>query len=221
METIVGSDNQQRGHSTTAADDLSDLAAVEARITEFRSRSAALASERDLYLDGRQRLAADSMRHPVSTPVSYSIFGAMIGSLPTFSLGLRILFEEPQGSGPVFFTLFTIAAFVTGLIGAIMGPYASQAIERARSQRASIYLSALPFIGMFWGAASGAVGGVFLLVVGALFGAIIGGMIGFALVPLFALLHRLLSQGDRIELGHLLPISLGIAGTLSAAILGL
>ena len=194
---------------------------TEARIAEFRSRSAELASERTLFLDDRQRFAAESMRRPVSTRTSYSIFGALIGSLPTFSLGLRILFEDPSGDGRLFFSLFTLAAFVTGLVGAITGPYAAQIVERARSRRTSVYLSALPFIGMGWGAASGAIGGVFLFIVGAIFGGISGGLVGFAMVPMFALFHGLLRQGDQIELAHLLPISFGIAGTLSALILGM
>ncbi|HSI87826.1 MAG TPA: hypothetical protein VK918_02140 [Pyrinomonadaceae bacterium] len=221
METIIGIKEQQRQHSATAGDGVSTLESIEARIAEFRSRSAELATERSLYLDDRQRFSAETMKRPVSTKASYSIFGALIGSIPTFSIGLRILFEEPRGSGAVFFTLFTLAAVVTGLVGAITGPYAAQFVERARGLRASAYVTALPFIGMAWGAASGAIGGVFLFIVGAIFGGITGAMVGFTLVPLFVLLHGVLRQGDRIEFSHLLPISLGIAGTLAASILGL
>ena len=212
------------GSGLTAPLDLvTSTPAIETRIAELAARSAEMASERNRYSNDQERLAAETMKRPISTRASYTIFGSAIGFLPTFSVALAIL----KTSGPdtektiLWVTSFWIAAFVTGTFGGLLGKYAAKFTENARSRRLSVHLSLLPFIGAIWGGAAGALGGVFVFVIGAFFGAVIGGMIGFVAVPIFSLLHGMMRQGDSVELGHLLPITFAIVGTLSAAILSI
>ena len=217
-------DRTDAGRGLTAPLDLvTSTPAIESRIAELAARSAEMASERNLYKNDDERLAAESMKRPVSTRASFTIFGAAIGFLPTFSVTVAILLNSVRYDDKTLLwaMLFSIAAAVTGGVGGLMGRYAARLVENARAKRLSVHLSLLPFIGAIWGGAAGALGGVFLFVIGAFFGAVIGGLIGFVTVPIFSLLHTMMRQGDSIELGHLLPIIFAIVGTLSAAILSI
>ena len=93
--------------------------------------------------------------------------------------------------------------------------------RRLASCRLSWYLSCLPFVGIAWGAASGALGGLFLFLIGSIFGAVVGGAIGLFAVTPFAILVRILSQDEHVEQKHLLPIALGIPTVVAAFWLGL
>jgi hypothetical protein len=67
---------------------------------------------------------------------------------------------------------------------------------------------------------SGAIGGLFLFIIGAFFAAIAGGIVGSFALPLFIALRAPVRRGDLTELKHFLPIALGITLSLCAFILG-
>jgi len=76
-------------------------------------------------------------------------------------------------------------------------------------------------IGLFWGAISGAAGGLVIVLIGSIFAAIAGGVIGFIAVPIMFALHSSIRVGDLIETKHFLPIAFGVTLSICALILGL
>jgi hypothetical protein len=68
---------------------------------------------------------------------------------------------------------------------------------------------------------TGAAGGIFIFIIGALFGAILAAMVGSIAVPAFTIFHRLLKRGEMIERKHFLPLAFGITFIITAFILGL
>lgn len=179
--------------------------------------------ERQLFRTDREKRDAESMQTPITSRTAYAFFGFLLGFLPVFSIFAKIIIEaggvrEENG----WLSVLILAASVGTAVAAFFtGRTVARIVERLDSVRWSWYLTALPFIGLLWGAVSGAVGGVFLFIIGSVFGAVIGGMIGALALPVFGALHRALKRGDLIELKHFLPLSFGIVLFVCAFILGL
>ena len=208
-------------HSPSLSGDR-DIAA-EQRLARLLELNDAIARERSLYRNSRERLEASIMKRPVSSMKAYSYFGLIIGLFPPASIVLKLVIESTstQPSAAVFLFLAVLASVMTGVVGYQLGKYVPQVVDATDSMRFPNRIACISLIGLVWGSISGAAGGLFLFVVGTFFAATIGAIVGAMAVPVFVLLHRLVRRGDLIELKHLLPISAAIVLSLCAFIFGL
>lgn len=197
--------------------------AAEERLELLLELNAAAARERLLYRDDRERFETSLMSRPVDTQKAFSFFGFLIGSLPPASIALKIVFESSsiRPSVAVFLGLWLLASITTGVVGFQLGKYIPPILSGTNRLSFPNRLACISFIGLVWGAASGAAGGLFLLVIGALFAAAFGAVVGAVTVPVFVFLHQVVRRGDLIELKHFLPIAFAIVLSVCAFILGL
>ena len=162
------------------------------------------------------------MTSPIDSRKAYSYFGLMIGSLPPLAMLFNWIGGLARVDGLfVLLLLTTVAAGATGAVGYSTGRYIPAAVKYASRFGFPNHLLLLSMFGFAWGAISGAIGGLFLFVIGAVPGSIVGGVVGATVLPVLATLHSLMRRGDLIEMKHFLPISFGITLTLCAFILGL
>jgi hypothetical protein len=119
---------------------------------------------------------------------------------------------------PALLLLVNAGSAVTGFLTGKMVGRAMSKINRIHPVHR---VFALVAVGLLWGMAAGAGGGVFIFLVGAIAGAVIGGLVGAVALPVFAILHNLLRRGDAIDKRHLLPLAFGVTLTICAFIFGL
>jgi hypothetical protein len=182
-----------------------------------------IARERQLYRNDRERLEAQAMRRPLKISKAYRYFGLMLGSVPPAALVARILAD---GNGPsadnfLFGALLGLAGILAGIAGYLSGRLTAKTVKRAEKFSLPNRAVMIAFVGMTWGIACGAAGGVVIFLIGAIPGAFIGGVTAAAALPIFATMVSLLRRGDSIALGHFMPISLGIVFAIAAFILGI
>lgn len=173
--------------------------------------------------DGVHQSHVDEMSRPVSLEKAYAIFGLLLGIVPMLSVPARvsIAYEIQDISRNLgFWSIWFLASIATGFFGYLLGGRAARWEKRIASFRLSWYLTLLPVVGLAWGAASGALGGLFLFLIGAIFGASFGGVIGLFAVTPFAVVMRLLSVDEHIESKHLFPLAVGVPMVVAALWLG-
>jgi hypothetical protein len=182
-----------------------------------------IAREKLLYRNDRERLEAETMRRPLKISKAYRYFGLMLGAVPPATIVLRLLATEPivRPGQFAFLLLIAFAGLVTGLVGYFSGKLTAKTVKRAEKFALPNRAALIAFVGMTWGIACGAAGGVFIFVIGAFPAALIGAVTGFLTLPIFATLLNFARRGDRVALTHFLPISLGIVLSIAAFIFGL
>lgn len=182
-----------------------------------------IARRRSQNISRRDDLEAAIMSHPISIERSFAYFGLLLGSLPPASIIFAIFYSSASVAreGSWLLSLMIAANILTATVGYLSGKLASDSVLQIREFPVWSQFALLPLIGLSWGAISGGIGGALILIYGGFFGALIGGAVGMVAVPLFVLLHRLVSYADTIERKHFLPIASGITLTISALILGL
>ena len=127
----------------------------------------------------------------------------------------------PLEQGPLLFLfLLTAAGIGTGVAGYTTGRFVPSLVERIWKFHVANRLALLSLTGFAWGAVSGAIGGLFLFIIGSVFAGIIGGLVGAVARPMLVGLRAPLRRGDFIELKHFLPIAFGITFSLCALVLG-
>ncbi len=196
--------------------------AVQQRLEAILDANAQIARERSLFRSDRERLEAGLMIRPIDSRKAFAYFGYMIGTLPPASLAVKAI-SEGAGTGSsdaIFLILLLTAAVVTGMAGYATGRFVPGLISRVADFRLPNRIALFSLIGVAWGAVSGAAGGLFLFVIGAIFAGIAGGVVGSITVPILILIHDALRRGDLIEIKHFLPIAFGITLSLCALILG-
>ena len=142
--------------------------------------------------------------------------------MPPASLAVKAI-SEGAGTGSsdaLFLILLLTAAVVTGMVGYATGRFVPGLIGRVADFRIPNRIAMFSLIGVAWGAVSGAAGGLFLFVIGAIFAGIAGGIVGAITVPILIVFHNALRRGDLIEIKHFLPIAFGLTLSLCALILG-
>ncbi|HMS08549.1 MAG TPA: hypothetical protein PKE66_03620, partial [Pyrinomonadaceae bacterium] len=173
-------------------------------------------------------LAATSDDRPLSTSLldqrldlagSLRLFGVAIGTVPTAAILFR-LFVLDSSPNPGVLLLAILATAVTGLVGYLTAGGTAKALERVLSTSFLRSLLLVPIIGLAWGVISGAAGGLFLFVLGALVGGVIGGMVAGTALPLFVGLFSLAAEEGEISIKRFLPIAAGISGSAAALFLG-
>ena len=162
------------------------------------------------------------MSAPIDSKKAVGYFGILIGTLPPFALLLKVVGETMPGAqmSSVLLVLLAVAGVASGLTGYGFRRFVSSAIDSSSHYRLANRIVALSIIGLLWGAASGAVGGLFLFLIGSIFGGIFGGAIGAVTLPLLIGLRSFVREGDLVEMRHFLPIAFGITLTVCALILG-
>ncbi|HUR99318.1 MAG TPA: hypothetical protein VMZ26_14735 [Pyrinomonadaceae bacterium] len=176
-----------------------------------------------MYRTEAERVAASLMTFPVGSRKTYSYFGWMMGTLPPFAMVFKIIGETALYNrfSILLITLLAMAGLATGIVGYATGRFIPAAVGYASSFRLPNRALLLSMFGLAWGAVSGAIGGLFLFVVGSVFAGIVGGLVGAVALPVLATLHSLMRRGDVIEARHFLPIAFGITLTLCGLIAGL
>jgi MFS family permease len=218
MELGTARTTPTNGSGSQYADD----AIVEQRLASLLELNAEALRERTMYRSDRERIDASLMTRPVDSKKAFAYFGLIFGALPPFALVFKIIGETtPYNQSPMLFLVLLSAAGVgTGVAGYATGRIIPSLIERIEKVHVANRLALLALTGFGWGAVSGAVGGLFLFIIGSMFAAIVGGIIGSVALPVLVGLRAPLRRGDFIELKHFLPIVFGITLTLCAFILG-
>ena len=199
-----------------------DDCVAEQRLGELLKLNAQIAHEKSLYRTHGERIDSSLMTSPIDSRKAYAYFGLMIGTLPPVALAFNFISGLNHIDGlPIILLLLTLAAATTGAVGFAMGRHMPAAVNYASRFRLPTHLIFLSMFGFAWGAVSGAVGGLFLFVLGAIPGSILGGLVGATALPVLAALHFIMRRGDLIEMKHFLPIAFGITFTICALLVGL
>lgn len=159
------------------------------------------------------------MSNPLSLEKTFSYFGLLLGVFPPAAMFLRFAVDA-RLDGWVFGVMLIIN-LISAVVGFFSGKVVAKAVRSAEKLGWLSMILVVPFLGLLWGAVSGAAGGVVVFIFGAFFGAILGGMVGSAALPVFTIIHRLLKKGESIELKHFLPVAFGITFVICGFILGL
>lgn len=194
--------------------DLDDDQFYELRIMELRKAADELA---ETSCDQPISTSLLDRRLDLSTSLRY--FGFAIGTVPTAAILFR-LFVLDSSPNPAVLLLAVLATAVTGLVGYLTAGVTAAALERVLSTSFLRSLLLVPIVGLAWGIISGAAGGFFLFVLGALVGGVIGGMVAGTALPLFVGLFNLIADEGEISVKRFLPIAAGISGSAAALFLG-
>ena len=210
------------GHAKAAAE-RTDRGLTDARLGWLIDENHRVARERSLYRNERERLEAETMRRPVKISKAYRWFGLMLGAVPPAAIVVKAAAKanrfEAEGLG--FALLIVFAGLLAGLAGYFSGKLTARTVKRTERFSLPNRAALIAFVGMTWGIACGAAGGVLIFLIGAIPAAFIGGVTAAVALPVFATLLSFVRLGDRVALAHFLPISLGIVMSIAAFIFGL
>lgn len=163
------------------------------------------------------------MQNPLTDQQVYAYFGILLGVFPPLAIFTRFYMNNGNLRFEDLWILGVIA--VVNLITAVVGYFTGKAVGKIVSELEKLswtkMMLAMPFIGLLWGAISGAAGGVIIFIFGAIFGAMIGALVGSIALPLFTVFHRKLKKEDKIDQKHFLPLAFGITMIISAFIIGM
>jgi hypothetical protein len=172
-----------------------------------------------MYQTDKEKLEAELMRNPLDLEKTFSYFGLILGAFPPAAMFIRFAIDA-RLDGWVFGVMLIIN-LISAVVGFFSGKVVAKAVRSIEKMGWVSMILVLPFLGLLWGAVSGAAGGIIVFVFGALFGALLGGIVGSAALPVFTIIHRLLKRGESIEMKHFLPVAFGITFVICGFILGL
>jgi hypothetical protein len=162
------------------------------------------------------------MTRPMNLREAFGYFGLMIGSLPPLAVVLKIAVSSGPHVATGLLLLIAAAGMVTSVIAFQLGRRYIPGVLRSVSEFSILNRVALwAVIGFFWGAISGAAGGLVIFLIGSVFAAIVGGIIGSITLPVIVTLYSSVRVGDVIETKHFLPIAVGVTLSVCAFFLGL
>lgn len=210
------------GHAGTAAVEQRDRSLNDDRVSWLIDENRRIRHERSLYRTDRERFEALTMRNPVKVSRAYRWFGFMLGSVPPAALVIKIAAANtgPATENLVFGSLIIFAGVLAGLAGFVSGELTARTVKRADKFAFPNRTAVIAFVGMTWGIACGAAGGMLIFLIGAIPAAFIGGVTAAISLPVFAMLIDLVRRGDRVPLAHFLPISIGLVSAIAAFVLG-
>ena len=193
---------------------------VEQNLHILREANTKIAQRKSFYPTRDSEIAANSLSLKLDFKRTYSYLGAMLGVFPPASFfALFITASNPTNVEVWIIALLTGVNTVTAVVGYFFGKVVGNLLYDRDNRSLAFYILFLPFLGFLWGVIAGAVGGVFLFIVGAFFGAIIGGTVGMIALPAFYAMHRLLKHGEYLEMKYFLPVATGIVYSICAVIL--
>jgi hypothetical protein len=198
---------------------------VQQRLNTLLAANAEIEREKTMFRTERERLEVELMKSPLATEKALAYFGAMLGLFPPFALFSRFIFEHFKNVNNSddfwLIPLLLFVNFVCTVAGYFSGKMVGKIVVELEKHSWSAMLILMPVIGILWGIITGASGGIFIFVLGAVFGATIAAVVGSVALPAFTIFHRLLKKGDFIEEKHFFPIALGISCIITALILSL
>lgn len=192
---------------------------VRQRLETLLALNAETARQKAMFRSDKEKMEADLMKNPLSLEKTFSYFGLMLGAFPPLAMFIRFAVDA-RLEGWIFGVMFIIT-LISSVVGFFSGKAVAKVVRSAENLGWFSMILALPFIGLLWGAISGAAGGIIIFVFGAIFGAILGGAVGAVALPVFTIIHRLLKKGESIELKHFLPVAFGVTFAICGFILGM
>ena len=200
-----------------------DSKLVRERLDLLLETNAEIACEKSSFISEREKLEALTMKNPLSVEKTFAYFGILLGAFPPTALFTRFFIDSRifQSEGVWLLGIAAIVILISTVVGYLSGKFIGNIVFELEKLSWSKMLTAIPFVGIFWGVIAGAAAGVIIFGIGAFFGAVIGGLVGAAALPFFSIFHRLLKRADKIERKHFLPLAFGITFIISAFFLGL
>lgn len=200
-----------------------DRELTQKRLNVLLAANAETAREKSLFASERERTAAAMMKNPLSVEQTFAYFGLLLGTFPPLAMFIKFFSEKGVFRVEDFWIIGVVAVInlISAVVGYFSGKVIGKIVGKVETTSWTNMLLTLPFIGILWGILAGGAGGVIVFVVGAFFGAALGAAVGSVALPTFTLFHRLLKQGDQLDLRHFLPVAFGITFIISAFILGL
>lgn len=194
---------------------------LSARLSWLRAELAREEGDRAVAAADREAALALSMRDPRTSRAAYASLGLLLGLLPPAAMFGRFLasFDLRSGEGGGVLAACILMNLICVAMGRAMGAWAGGRVgdPRGRTWYETLLFAAL--LGLMWGVVTGAAGGVVVFGIGAVAGVMLAVPVALAGFTLFAPLHRLLAHGGMIEVRHLRPLALGVAGLIAALIL--
>ncbi len=165
-----------------------------------------------------------SMRLPIPTRRAFALFGLLLGLIVPAAIFFRIFgygFWGHEGYPFIIFLICVAMNTACAIFGQRMGSVLSNQMDEYErlSWNRMIFYSIL--IGSWWGAATGFVGGLAFLGVGAWFGPVFAIPVAIVAYPLFTSLHRLMARGGMIDARHFWPLVFGVTMTIAMFIMGI
>lgn len=161
------------------------------------------------------------MKYPLSHKETFAYLGFLLGAFPPAAFFVRFFSGKVLRREDAWLLGFMIAInLISVAAGYFSGKLIGSIVRETENFSWTKMILILPFIGIMWGILAGGAGGVIVFIVGAFFGAFLGALVGAVALPVFAVFHRLLKRGDKIELKHFLPLAFGTSLVVSAFILG-
>lgn len=161
------------------------------------------------------------MRSPVAAQHAYARFGLLLGTFPPAAIFLKIFGRALADPEPALIFMLLFMNVVCALAGLFFGSKLTRLASAAEDSPWLVTLIGAPCLGLLWGLATGAVGGLPAFVFGSLFGAVCAVPVGALAFALFLPLHRLFARGGMIDARHLWPLSCGVVAVVTALILNL
>ncbi len=200
-----------------------DSELVRERLDSLLEINAEIAREKLTFISEREKLEAALMKNPIAIEKTFAYLGLLLGAFPPAALFTRFFIDSRifQSDDVWILSIAAIVTLISTVVGYFSGKFIGNIVFELEKMSWSKMLTALPFVGIFWGIMAGGAGGIIIFGIGAFFGAVVGGLVGGTALPFFSIFHRLLKRGDKIESKHLLPLAFGIAFIISAFFLGL
>ena len=162
------------------------------------------------------------MKYPLAHQEAFAYLGFLLGAFPPAAFFIKFFSGRNfRREDAWLFGIFLVVNLVSMAAGFFSGKLIGSIVRESEQLSWTKMILILPFVGIMWGILAGGAGGVFIFIIGAFFGALLGALVGCVALPLFAVFHRLLKRGDKIELKHFLPMPFGTSLVVSAFILGL
>ena len=160
-------------------------------------------------------------RNPISTEKACSILGLTLGTIPTTAIFSNLISDRPLlNDAALLLLLIALAIAGTGAAGYFSGKIVGKVLREMEQASWPLMTVMLFFVGILWGLVSGAAGGLFLIIFGAIPGAMIGAAVGAFALPVFGIIHRLLQKEGLVERNRLLPVAFGISTLAAGLMLG-
>jgi hypothetical protein len=200
----------------------SDDRPTQKRLDTLLAVNLEIAREKMLFHSEKERMRVASMKNPMSDKQAFAYFGLLLGIFPPAAIFARFFMNAGNFRGEDFWILGVVAVvnLITAVVGYFSGKVVGKLVGELERLSWSKMLLVLPFIGFLWGALAGGAGGIIIFLIGAIAGAIFGATVGSLALPVFAIFHRLMKYGDKLEQNHFLPLSFGITFIVCAFILG-
>lgn len=196
---------------------------VEKRLNELLALNRETERKKAMFRFRREELESELMARPLSIEKTFSRFGLLLGTLAPAAIFTRVFIDSGsfQSENCWILGVLVIVNLLSAVVGYFSGGFIGRTVFELEQTSWTKMILTLPFVGMVWGILAGGAGGIIVLFFGAFFGAALGALVGSVALPLFAIFHRLLKCGDKIEEKQFLPLAYGVALAISAFILGL